>query len=194
MTITDGFMVAAVILGPILAVQAQKWVEALKQKKERKLWVFKTLMATRAAVVSPRHVEALNVIDLEFSEKRRKEKEVLEAWKIYLSHLNDVPRDYADPTYQSKKEVWDAKRKECLVNLLHAMAQAVGYSFGKVQVEKGIYVPQAQADLEMELFLLRRGTLEVLYGKRPLQVSPFSPPANLEPPSSPPAAPPKKDP
>jgi hypothetical protein len=193
MSITDGFMVVAVILGPILAVQAQKWVEALKQKKERKLWVFKTLMATRAAVVSPRHVEALNVIDLEFSEKKRREKNVLEAWKIYLSHLNDVPRDYADPTYQSKKEVWDAKRKECLVNLLHVMSQAVGYSFDKVQVEKGIYVPQAQADLEMELFLLRRGTLDVLYGKRPLQVSPFSPPANLELPSSPPAALPKKD-
>ena len=194
MTITDGFMIGAVILGPILAVQAQKCIEAWKQAKERKLWVFKTLMATRAAVVSPRHVEALNVIDLEFSEKRRKEKVVLESWKIYLSHLNDVPRDYADPTYQSKKEVWDAKRKECLVNLLHVMSQAVGYSFGRVQVEKGIYVPQAQADLEMELFLLRRGTLDVLYGKRPLPVSPFSPPSTSLEPSSPPGALPKKGP
>ncbi len=194
MTITDGFMIGAVILGPILAVQAQKWVEALKQKKERKLSVFKTLMATRGTVVSPHHVEALNVIDLEFSEKKPKEKAVLEKWKIYLSHLNDVPRDYADPGYQGKLDIWDAKRKDCLVDLLYAMSQALGYSFGRVQVEKGIYVPQAHFNLEAELGLLRRGLLDIIFGKRPFPVTPFSPPpANIVPSSSP-AALPKKDP
>jgi hypothetical protein len=153
MTITDGFMIGAVILGPILAVQAQKWIEEWKQAKGRKLSVFKILMATRGTPVSPRHVEALNVIDLEFSDRKPKEKAVLEAWKVYHSHLYDVPRDYADPAYQSKQEVWDAGRKECLVNLLFAMSQALGYSFDEVQLKKGAYVPQAHADLETELFL-----------------------------------------
>jgi hypothetical protein len=184
MTITDGLMIGAVILGPILAVQAQKWIEAWKQAKERKLWVFKSLMATRGTPVSPRHVEALNVIDLEFSDKKPKEKAVLEAWKIYHSHLYDVPRDYADKAYQSKQEVWDAKRKECFVDLLYAMSQALDYSFDKVQLEKGAYVPQAHGDLETDLFLLRRGILDALYGKRPLPVT-FSPPSTSQEPVNP---------
>jgi hypothetical protein len=191
MTITDGFMIGAVILGPILAVQAQKWIEAWKQARERRLWVFKTLMATRGTVISPRHVEALNVIDLEFSEKNLKEKAVLEAWKIYHSHLNDVPRNYEDPSYQGKVDIWDAKRKERLVDLLYAMSQALGYSFDKVQLEKGAYVPQAHVNLESELALLRRGLLDIVFGKRPLPVIPFSPPPTSSEPSTPPAALPK---
>jgi hypothetical protein len=176
MTITDGFMIGAVILGPILAVQAQKWIETWKQTKERKLSVFKTLMATRGTPVSPRHVEALNLIDLEFSEKTPKEKAVLEAWKIYHGHLFDVPRNYQDPSYQSKMDVWGAKTNDLLIDLLHAMSQALGYSFGKAQLKKGAYTPQAHADIETELFLLRRGILDALYGKRPLPVIAFSPP------------------
>lgn len=188
MAITDGFMIGAVILGPILAVQAQKWIESWKRAKERKLWVFKTLMATRGTPVSPSHVEALNVIDLEFSEKDPKEKSVLEAWKIYHSHLYDVPRNYEDTSYQSKMEVWDAKRKECLVDLLYAMSQTLGYSFGKVQLEKGAYIPQAHVNLESELALLRRGLLDIVFGKRPLPVSPFLPPPISQEPVSPIAA------
>ncbi len=41
--------IIAVIAGPILAVQIQKFLEGLKEKKARKVIVFKDLMSTRAA-------------------------------------------------------------------------------------------------------------------------------------------------
>jgi hypothetical protein len=39
-------------------------IEDNKAKKQRKLHIFKTLMATRAARLSAEHVQALNMIDL----------------------------------------------------------------------------------------------------------------------------------
>ncbi len=73
-TIADWFMIGAVFLGPIVAVQLTRYLDNKKEIRERKLWVFKTLMATRASALSPHHVEALNRIDLEFDSNHRQGK------------------------------------------------------------------------------------------------------------------------
>lgn len=62
----DWIMVAAMIAGPILAVQAQKIIESLQRKRDRRLTLFFTLMSTRATRLAPDHVSALNMIDIEF--------------------------------------------------------------------------------------------------------------------------------
>ena len=67
MRIADVLIVIAVILGPILAVQAQKMIEAWRNKREKRITVFRVLMATRGTPISPHHVEALNLIDIEFA-------------------------------------------------------------------------------------------------------------------------------
>lgn len=67
MTISDGLMILAVLVAPFLAVFAQKQIELWREQRSRKLWVFKTLMATRGRALSLEHVQALNVIDLEFT-------------------------------------------------------------------------------------------------------------------------------
>ena len=63
MTLTDILTILAVFLAPVVAVQVQKWLEVFREQRARKLWIFKTLMATRAATVSQEHVQALNMID-----------------------------------------------------------------------------------------------------------------------------------
>lgn len=69
-TLTDLVMIVAVVVAPIFAVQVQKWLEIFREQRGRKLWVFKTLMATRAENLSSEHVKALNMIDLEFRGKK----------------------------------------------------------------------------------------------------------------------------
>ena len=59
---SDIVIAGATLLGPIFAVQAQKWLEAGREKKARMLAIFRTLMATRAALLSQAHVEALNSV------------------------------------------------------------------------------------------------------------------------------------
>ena len=82
MSIADWLMILAVLLSPVIAVQVQKGIEKWREGRNRKLLIFKTLMATRGSRLSPAYVEALNMIDLEFNTKKTKEKKVLNAWKV----------------------------------------------------------------------------------------------------------------
>lgn len=86
--ISDALLIAATFAGPIAAVQAQKWIERSREKHQRRLTIFHTLMATRAARAnSVEHVQALNSIDLFFDGRGAKVKAVRNAWGVYLDHL-----------------------------------------------------------------------------------------------------------
>lgn len=168
--------ILALITGPILAVQAQKWIEQLRALKERQKWVFKTLMATRATPTDPLHVQALNMIDLEFSGKSSEEEAVRVAWKVLLNCLNNCPQDFNDSGFQAQFAVWNAQVSSSSVELLYKMSIAVGYSFDKVHLEKGAYFPKGHADFQNEQSMLRKGELDVLYGRRPLYITAVPPP------------------
>ena len=181
MTIADWLLISAVIVGPILAVQIQKWLEHWRDKKNRKLLIFESLMTTRGNPVSQRHVEALNMIDLEFGVKKPEEKEVVDSWKVYRDHLYSGPRDYEDPSYQTEFRMWAQKSADLLTDLLFCMARSLGYKFDKVQLKKGCYTPQGHTDLEMEHTYIRRGLLNVLYGRSAVPIRPFqAPPQDAE--------------
>ena len=66
MKVTDYLIIAATILGPILAVQIQKYLEGWRESSNRKVTIFKALMVTRAARLTSEQVQALNLIDVEF--------------------------------------------------------------------------------------------------------------------------------
>lgn len=106
-------VVIATLLSPLIAVQVTKWLERKTRSRDEQIQIFKTLMATRAANLDPRHVEALNVIDVVFHSSEKQQIEIRRLWKQYLDHLND--RTYP-------RESWGVKRVELLVELLHAMA------------------------------------------------------------------------
>lgn len=176
----DWLVVVAALLGPILAVQAQKAVETIREHRNRKTSVFNRLMATRALRVSPDHVEALNMIDLAFYGRRvlgtlrraRSEQAVIDAWREYLDHLN---------TRLEGEEVirlWQAKGDELFVNLLHTIALDVGFKFDRVQLKKGAYSPVAQLDLQFELSMIRKLVLRVLTGEAALKMNVASLPVN----------------
>ncbi len=160
MTIADFIAIAAIFFGPIVAVRVSRYLDDQKEKRERKVNIFKTLMATRAYTVSWAHVEALNKIDLEFNESS--EKEVFEAWKAYLDLLNttNIPEDQ-----------WTTKRVDLLVDLLYKMACVLDYDFGKIDIKNSFYAPRAHGETEEEQDRLRKGIIEVLSGKRSINMS-----------------------
>ena len=53
LTTVDFAIIFATLLGPVLAVQAQKLLERQRDIKGWRLAIFRTLMATRAAMLSP---------------------------------------------------------------------------------------------------------------------------------------------
>jgi len=162
-TVADVLTIAAILIAPVAAVQIQKWLEVFREERGRRLWVFKTLMATRAATVSPDHVQALNMIDLEFA--ARKYKRVTDAWKAYLDHLASYPRED-----EAAQKQWGERRVDRLTTLLMEMGKTLGYEFDEVHVKKGVYAPEAHSQIENENFLLRRGLIRLLYGDTALKM------------------------
>lgn len=167
----DWLMLIAVLVGPILAVQAQKWVEVAREKRNRKLWIFQTLMATRAARLSAEHVQALNMIDLVFfgrkffgqNIKTLAERAVCEKWKEYLDHLGT---SFTNDTLGA----WNQRGNDIFTELLFAIAQSVDYRFDKVSLSKGIYSPRAHGETEDEQLLIRKLLLKILAGEQAIKM------------------------
>jgi hypothetical protein len=168
MTISDVFMIIAVLVAPFFAVFVQKKIETWKSQRDTKLWIFKTLMATRGSTLSPNHVQALNMIDLEFSDRDKKEKEVKRIWKEYLDNLAPLPKD--PDAQKAALPAWSEKNTEYLAELLQAMGVCFGYDFDKVHIKRSIYSPEGYAKDEFEQRALRFFALEVLSGRKPLSI------------------------
>src|SRR5262249_40760978 len=139
MRITDYLMIAATMLGPILAIQVQKWLERWREDNSRKVAIFKALMTTRATRLSPLHVEALNQIDVEF--RGRKYKKVLEAWKAYHDHLGQKPQE------ETRAALWGEKMDELLIDLLYEMGNSLKYHFDKTHIKRAAYFPQGHGEI-----------------------------------------------
>lgn len=168
--LTDALLIAATALSPVIAVQVTRYLDEQKEVRNRKLHIFKTLMATRAYNISHQHVEALNRIDLEFSPKKPKEKAVLDLWQQYLDLLGVRPADRPD---------WGSRRLDLMVDLLHAMGHSLGYDFSKTQIKNATYSPTAHGQLEAQSEQVRNMTLELLRGERSLPFHLTSLPKNL---------------
>jgi hypothetical protein len=148
--------IAAIVLGPILALLAQRELDNLREEHQRQVRIFRELMITRAQRLSQRHVEALNAVPLEFK-KTRKNKNILDAWKAYFDHLGtDSTKD---------PSAWARGGATLLVELLYEMSQRLGPKMKKLSIESEVYLPQMFNTIEMEQQALRRQILEILGGK-----------------------------
>ncbi len=171
MSLEAWLTIAATILGPVLAVQAQKAVESIREINDRKTAVFDKLMATRASRVSPEHVQALNMIDIAFYGRTRlgirgrskTEHAVLDAWREYHDHLGIKADGAGIP-------LWNVTSQELFINLLFAMSRDLHYTFDRVQLKRGAYSPMAHGELEIEQASLRRAAIRAFSGEVPLRM------------------------
>jgi hypothetical protein len=156
----------AIVLGPILAVQAEKWIERLREEtRERKL-VFLTLMRTRNNILSREHVDALNMIPLVFRKKNLRDTEVRRRWDILLTH-----RLSAFPSDKSEAVRLDFIREGInhLTDLLISLATALNYKLDKNDIQK-VYSPQAYEKELAENQEARHLLLQLLRGKSVLKI------------------------
>lgn len=183
--------IVAIVAGPIIALQLQRKLDREREARNRKLWVFKTLMSFRATALAPSFVQALNLIDVEFNGDNEKEKAVRNAWKVLLDHYVDLT-NAKDPGSDTNVE----KGTQLRANLLMAMGRCLDYDFDEVLVKKGSYYPTGLGDVEAEQHAIRRGVLNVLSGKGRIPVGIFEekfPPISLEPIKTEPIKPPVRE-
>lgn len=166
LTFSDGCLIAATLAGPILAVQVQKFIERARADHDRRDRIFKILMATRATRLSPGHVEALNMITIEF--RGQKFNKVRGAWRAYFSHLSEeLPED------PHQRAVYLGKRPDLFADVLQEMATALGYEFDKTQISKEAYVTRHQEDVEADQTILRKKMVDVMTGKSRIPIAIF---------------------
>jgi len=179
MTVSDIIMVIAILLAPVVAVQVQKWVEVFRERHQRKLYVFGTLMATRGSRLSPEHVQALNMIDLAFYGRKilryrhqtKSEQSITEAWKKYL---NQLAATY-DKSSDSEVSTWAKGRDSFFYEMLSKMATALGYHFDDVHLQNNIYTPIAYGEKEANQNIILHNLAQVLSGNKsiPMEVTSF---------------------
>jgi hypothetical protein len=63
----DWITVAAIVLGPVLALFAQRALDWLREKKKRRATLYMTVMSLRGAWLHTESLRALNSIDTVFS-------------------------------------------------------------------------------------------------------------------------------
>ena len=183
--------ITAIIVGPILAVQAQKLIERITQKRQAKDLIFTTLMSTRDNRLLPEHVRALNMIDIVFSGGSKKDKAVIESWSEYRDHLSNYPKE---PSPDSGKELseaqvvthkalcdnWQSEATEFLVNLLATMAENLNYHFDRTLLKRGAYTPSGYGQTEFDQFIIRRNLADIFSGLKSFPIHIVKPPPTKE--------------
>jgi len=165
MTLSEALTILAIVASPFFAVFAQRFVETWSDKRNRRILLFKDLMASRGATLSPQHVQALNMIELEFPGK--KFDDVRSAWRSLHDHLGPLPEEIDGDAFT----LWQTKKLELADELLHTMGQKLGYKFDPVDIKKGHYTPRHYTDMEEQSLLTRHFLLEMLKGERPLTIT-----------------------
>lgn len=157
--------VAAIVFSPIIALEVQKRLDDRRTRFDRKMAIFRKLMTTRATQLSPAHVEALNGIEVEFYATGGPDKKVLDAWRLYINHLNR-------PTGEGEAlNRWVETKNGLLIDLLSQMAQRLNYDIDKVAIEKNVYHPKGFVEIEAEQHALRKAALAVFSSERPIQAA-----------------------
>jgi hypothetical protein len=165
--ITDLATLVAVLAGPLIAIQVTELLRSRQEARNRKMALFRTLMSTRASTLAPSHVEALNLLDIEFDSKNPAEKRIVDAWKLYHSHLGDQSYPV---------DAWNRRLAELLVDMLHEMAIYLGYPFDKAHIKDSSYYPRGYGEIEQEQHQLRKAALSLLSNKHGLIVHPVDQP------------------
>lgn len=179
MTTIEALTITALFVGPILAVLVTRIIDFRRSKRERRLDVFRTLMRTRRTPVSPEHVTALNLVEIEYQGVRSE----LTAWEELFRHFTLNPprhRDEevnADLTREQKSAREDrynqrvqSERDQLLAKLLHAMAKFLGYRIEQIDILSRGYYPQALSDIDLQQYAVRHLLTQMSLGKRGLPV------------------------
>src|SRR5438552_3620614 len=117
----------AIYFGPIKAVEISRRNDEFREAARRRREIFAALMRTRRAAITPDHVWALNLIQLEFAAHAA----VLQAHRNYIANLNEVV-----PQSGPALDVFIQRRTDLFFDLLHEIAKAVGCSADKRDLER----------------------------------------------------------
>jgi hypothetical protein len=156
----------AIVIGPIAAVVITRLMDNRQAVQNRRYQVFRDLMRTRAAKLSPEHVAALNLVEIEFQEF----PEVNAAWHNYMENLaTNIP--VSGPEH----EHFFVRREQLFIKLLQVVSRRAGISVDITDAMLTNYYPVGWQTEQQEQQMIRQGLIQVLSGTKPLIVKEVDP-------------------
>jgi hypothetical protein len=169
----DIITLLAILVGPILAVLVTRYQDRKKELQARRVDIFRTLMKTRQLRLSPDHVAALNLIELEFYGRTK----VIEPYRAYMQHLSSPL-----PTPTEQDRYFEA-RHDLFVDLIGALGKELGYAFDKHDLARFSYAPTGWERDETRQRQNAALLTDILEGKRALPVTPMTGNQGIYPPA-----------
>lgn len=164
----SALIILATFLGPITAVVITRWTDIRRERRNQRMYVFRTLMRTRKMPVTLDHVMALNLVEVEFY----KCSGVISIFRELIAHYTN---SYGDDKTVEELKAANERAERIKTRMLSAMAAVLNYKYGEIDLFEGGYVPRAWAEELAQQELIKRGLIQVLSGLAPLQVAPFEP-------------------
>ncbi len=177
---TDWAVVAATFLGPVFAVQAQRYVDGLREIRQMQEATYLALFATRATPVHEKHVEALNAIPVAFHRQnvalvwlrpgRGKQLDaILVTWRELLACFNEN----MDGATQSAWDDWDRRRMNLDFALITKIGDFLGWTMATVDLRTQTYFPVGHGKRINDQDAVLQGFAKVFRGesKLPIEVS-----------------------
>jgi len=160
---TDILTIAAILIGPIAALMIQRALDKSREVTRRQKEIFRIIWTTRGypARLQHRHVEALNMVGLDFEDQSA----VVTAWKEYLDKLNS-----SEPTDDMQKPQFYRDRDAKFIDLIFAIAKALDYKATRLEVEKQYYSPVAHGTWADQEAILRDGLTRLFRDQNPIPI------------------------
>jgi hypothetical protein len=162
-------IVGATFFGPVAAVLITRWRDWVREKRGRRLFIFRTLLATRRQAITQEHVTALNLVEADFYGVETVET----AWRQYHQHLNSAPRG-RPMTIEENKE-FEEKRNDLLAKLVFAIASSLGFTMSEIDIRNGGYAPDGWRYRDDRLGLIQEFAKDMASGRRALPVYVWQP-------------------
>lgn len=177
----DWAVVAATLIGPIVAVLITLWHQERSMKRRSRQELFVAMMKTRRHPTNAEFVGALNLLPVHFFA----DKAVMERY-VQLIAVFDDPAWFMPDAAQRLNEQASLK----VAYLLSEMSRAVGRPVEQLQILRGAYAPQGWQDEEQAQKAVRTALTQILMGHRslPIWVAQLQQP-NTPAPLSPPVVP-----
>ena len=106
--------ILAVLLSPLVAVLVTVYLQNRREKRNQKLWIFNTLIATRHSPIIEENVRSLNMIDIAFHDSPNLRK----LWHEYFDMLANEGLN---------NELGFSQRQKKNLEMITEMARVLGY-------------------------------------------------------------------
>jgi len=170
-------IVLATFAGPVAAIIVSMWLTARAQRRDqlngRRFWVFRTLLATRGQAITPEHVAALNLIEIDYHGV----EPVMREWRTYMAHLHSGPTDR--PMTAAENTAFNDRRTDLLAKLLHQVSRFMKLEMGEIDLKRGGYAPSGWAYRDEQDTRMKQAATRLFEGEAPLRVLPWAEPTTL---------------